>query len=44
MVTNNYKYFVEISFSVFKGAPFKHFEHTKTFFPQNIFNFLLNIH
>ena len=30
---------MEISLSVFEGAPFKHFEHTKTFFPQNVFNF-----
>ena len=25
------KHLVEISFSVFEGAPFKHFKHTKTF-------------
>ena len=24
--------------SVFKGAPFRSFEHTKTFVPQNVFN------
>ena len=28
----NLKHFAEKSFSVFKGAPFKSFEHTKTFF------------
>ena len=28
----------EKSFSVFEGAPFKLFKHTKTFFPQNAFN------
>ena len=33
------KHFVEKSFSVFEGAPFKPFEHTMTFFPQNVFTF-----
>ena len=27
------------SFSVFEGSPVKPFKHTKTFFPQNVFNF-----
>ena len=31
---------MEISFSVFEGAPFKHFKHTKTL-SQNVFNFFL---
>ena len=38
------KHFAEESFSVFKGAPFKPFEHTKTFCSLNVFNFVFNIH
>ena len=40
----NQQHFAEKSFSVFEGAPFKSFEHTKTFFPQKVFNFVVNIH
>ena len=33
------KHFVEKSFSVFEGAPFKPFEQTMIFFPQNVLIF-----
>ena len=32
LTKNKNKHFVEKSFSLFEGAPFKHFEHTMTFF------------
>ena len=38
------KHFLEISFSVFEGAPFKHFEHTKTFILKIFLIFFFNIH
>ena len=45
MVKTIKKYFVEISFSVLERAPFKHFEHTKTFFREMFyFYFFFNIH
>ena len=35
------KLFAEKSHSVFEGFKGGTFEHTKTFFPQNVFNFFL---
>ena len=45
MVKKNLKHFVEKSFSVFEGAPFRPFEHTMIFSAKYIYIFfLLNNH
>ena len=40
MLTKNLKHFAEKSFSVFKGLKGGPFEHTKTFFSQNVVHLL----